>query len=128
METDFFINLDQKIISKALVARLKKFFPSLIYPRQTAFVNGRFINESRRLISDIIEIFNKENVSGYLMTIDFQNAFDSLNHCFLLAVLPKYGFAEDFIDWVKMLLKDSESCVINGGNTAKYFPLQGKVR
>ena len=27
-----------------------------------------------------------------------------------------------------MLLKDSESCVINGGNTAKYFPLQGKVQ
>lgn len=36
------------------------------------------------------------------MTIDFQKVFDSLNNCFLLAVLRKYGFGEDFIDWVKI--------------------------
>lgn len=50
----------------------------------------------------IIEIFDKENISGYLMTIDFQKVFDSLNNCFLLPVLRKYGFREDFIDWVKI--------------------------
>ena len=40
------------------------------------------------------------------MSIDFQKAFNSLNHCFLLAVYRKYGFGEDFIDWVKILLID----------------------
>ena len=62
------------------------------------------------------------------MTIDFQKAFDSLNHCFLLAVLCKYGFGENFIDWVKILSKDYESCVINGGHTTKYFSLQRGAR
>ena len=122
------LNFDQKIISKALSTRLKNVLPSLIDPRQTAYVNGRFINESGRLISDIIEICDKECISGYLMTIDFQKAFDSLNHKFLLAVLQKYGFGDDFIDWVKILLKDSESCVLNGGHTTKYFPLQRGAR
>ena len=56
----------------------------------------------------------KKNIHGYLLTIDFQKAFDSLNHCFLLSVLCKYGFGEDFVDWVKIALKDSEPCVING--------------
>lgn len=55
------------------------------------------------------------------MSIDFQKAFDLLNHCFLLAVLSKYGFGEDFIDWVNILLKDSESCVINEGHTTNTF-------
>ena len=54
------------------------------------------------LMKVIIEIFDKENISGYLMTIDFQKVFDSLNNCFLLPVLRKYGFGEDFIDWVKI--------------------------
>ena len=75
----FLLNFDQKIISKALSTRVKNVLSSLIDPRQTAYVNGRFINESGRLISDIIETCDKEGISGYLMTIDFQKAFDSLN-------------------------------------------------
>ena len=39
-------------------------------------------------------------------------------------VLKKYGFREDFIDWIKILLRDRESCVINGGHTTKYFRLE----
>ena len=39
------------------------------------------------------------------MNIDFQKTFDSWNCCFLLAALRKFGFGEDFIDWVNILLK-----------------------
>ena len=56
----YFLNFHQKIISKALSTRVKNVLPSLIEPRQTAYVNGRFINESGRLISDIIELVTKK--------------------------------------------------------------------
>ena len=59
---------------------------------------------------------------------DFQKAFDSLNRWFSLAVLRKYGYGEDFIDWIKILLKDSESCDVDGGHTPKYFSLQREAR
>ena len=62
------------------------------------------------------------------MTIDFQKTLDSLNDCFLLVVLCKYGFEENFIDWVKILLKYSNSCVINGGHSTKYFSFQRGAR
>ena len=52
------LNVDQKIISKALASRLKKVLPCLIGPGQTAYVDGRFIGESGRLIADIIETSN----------------------------------------------------------------------
>ena len=58
-----------------------------------------------------------QKISGSLLTVDFEKAFDSLNHKFLIAVLKKYGFGEDFIDWIKTLLRDQEFCVINGGHT-----------
>ena len=54
------LNFDQQIISKALAARLRKFLPSFIDPRQTTYVNERFINETGRLISDIINIALKK--------------------------------------------------------------------
>ena len=45
-----------KLITKALATRLKKVLPSLISPNQTAYVENRFIGESGRLISDIVEV------------------------------------------------------------------------
>ena len=73
------------------------------------------IGESRRLISDIIEITEIGNVEGFLVTMDIEKAFDSLDHNFLISTLEKYGFGQNFIIWVKILLNDQESCVINGG-------------
>ena len=62
------------------------------------------------------------------MTIDFEKAFDFMNHAFLIAALKKYGFGDNFIDWIKILLNNQESCVINGGHTTKYFKLERGAR
>ena len=50
------LNVEYKIIFKALALRLKKVLPNLILAQQTAYVEKRFIGESGRLIADIIEI------------------------------------------------------------------------
>ena len=55
--------------------------------------------------------------------MDIEKAFDSLDHNFLISTLEKYGFGQNFILWIKILLNDQESCVINGGKTTKYFML-----
>ena len=51
-----------------------------------------------------------------------------LNHKFLTAVLKKYGFDEDFIHWIKILLTNQESCIINEGHTATSFHLECGAR
>ena len=62
------------------------------------------------------------------MIIDFEKAFDSMNHTFLIPALKKYGFGENFIDWIEILLKNQESCVIKGEHTTKYFTLKRGAR
>ena len=91
----------------------------MISPGQTAYVDRGFIGESGRLIADILETTNLENIEGYLLAIDFEKAFDSLNHNLLTAVLKKFGFGHEFIDWIKILLKSQKSCVMNGGHTTR---------
>ena len=115
------LNVDQKLIPKTLASRLKKVLPFLIGSGQSAYVNGRFLGESGRLIADIIETCNLKQLEGYLVAIDFEKAFDSLNHSFLTAALENYDFGNDFIKWIKILLKNRESCMINGGHTTKYL-------
>ena len=50
------INFDTKLLSKVLAERLKKVLPSLMKHNQTAYVANRFLGESVRLISDILDI------------------------------------------------------------------------
>ena len=55
--------------------------------------------------------------------MDIEKALDSLDHEFLILTLEKCDFGKNFILWIKILIRDQESCVINGGTTTKYFPL-----
>ena len=67
-------------------------------------------------------------LSGMLVTIDIQKAFDSVNHKFLTLALKRYGFGKMFIKRIKTLLNNQESCIINGGFTTKYFKLDKGTR
>ena len=58
------------------------------------------------------------------MTVDIKKAFDSINHSFLMCVLKKFGFGNDFRKYIQILIKNSESRVINGGKTTPYFKLE----
>ena len=59
-----------------------------------------------------------------VVTVDFQKAFDSVNHLFLITAVKKFGFGETFIRCIQILLINQKSCIINGGTTTKYFKLQ----
>jgi hypothetical protein len=102
--------------------------PTIIAPDQTAYVKGRFIGEGIRLVSDVLEISKKYNVPGYLLTVDLEKAFDSIDHTFLKACLIRFGFGDNFLAWVSILLNKNESCVSNGGHTTKYFQLRRGAR
>ena len=107
---------------------MKNVLPELISSNQTAYVKNRCISESGRLISDVIEMCDILDIPGYLVTMDIEKAFDSLDHDFLLFVLKKFGFGENFIHWIKVLLNKQQSCVINGGFTTRYFNLEKGAR
>ena len=81
-----------------------------------------------RLIPDIIEVCEKQNIGGYLVIMDIEKAFDFLDHDFLVTVLNKFGFGSNFVSWIKLLLNSKQSCVFNGGNTISYFNLDKGAR
>ena len=76
------LNVDTKIISKCIASRLIPVLPTVISSDQTAYVKGRYIGESIRLISDFLESTTKYNIPGYVLTVDLEKAFDSIDHTF----------------------------------------------
>ena len=46
---------------------------------------------------------------------ELEKVFDSLDHDFLLCVLERFGFDDNFINWISILLNDQQCCAINRG-------------
>ena len=122
------INVDAKIISKVLALRIKHIMHTLIHHDQTAYVKNRFIGESIRLIDDILDYADDNDIPGILFSADFEKAFDSIDHSFMFAVLEKFGFGPNFIHWIRTLYNGAESSVMNNGHSTGFFTLERGTR
>ena len=122
------INVDVKIASKVIARRLEQILSYLIHPNQNGFIKGRSIVDGVRTIEDVLEFAQFTDCSGVLLTVDFERAFDSLNHTFLLKVLKKYNFRINFLQRIKTFYTNVSSCVLNNGFTTDLFPIRCGVR
>ena len=77
--------------------RIKPILSNIVNYEQAAFVQGRYIGESIRTISDVIYYTSKSYIDGILFVAVFAAAFDCLNHTFILQVLEKFGFGDYFV-------------------------------
>ena len=71
--------------------------PTLSSSQQTVYVKDTFIGESGRLISEIIEIGGWFSITGFIVTMDIEKAFDSLHHKFLVYALKNFGFRKKLL-------------------------------
>ena len=56
-----------------------------------------------------------------MFAADIKKVFDSVSHAFLMSVLRKFGLGANFIQWIRVLLCNQESCVMNNGHSSGYF-------
>ena len=64
-----------------------------------------------------------KKLDGFLVAMDIEKAFDLLDHDLLILTLEKYGFGNNFILWIRILLRDQEFCVINEVKLQNIFHL-----
>ena len=123
-----FTNVDVKIASKAIARRLETILTELIHHNQNGFVKGRSLFDAVRMIDDRLELAQITNKSGILVAIDFEKAFDSLDHTFLLKLLEKLNFGAYFLQWIETFYTNISGCVLNNGFTTDLFQVRRGVR
>ena len=122
------LNVDYKIATKVIANRIKKILPSIIDDSQTGFVKGRYIGENIRVLLDILSITEETEIPGLLFFADFEKAFDSINHKFLLDTLQFLNFGPSLINWVKVFYDGANGCVCNNGYLSESFKIERGVR
>lgn len=122
------LNVDYKISTKVISNRIKNVLNKLINVNQTGFIKGRYIGENVRTLMEIMEEANENNTPGLIFFADFQKAFDSLDHEFVIKCLNTLNFGESLIQWISLFYKNAKSCISNNGHLSDFFEVKKGVR
>ena len=71
---------------------MKKVLVDIIHPDQTGFLKGRYIGENVRLLLDVMNYADNNNVPGFVFSIDCEKAFDKLKWSCINKALEHFGF------------------------------------
>jgi hypothetical protein len=121
------LSVDYKLLAKSLALRLKTILPDFIDESQFGYIKDRYIGENIRCVIDLNTLCEKEKTEAYAIQIDFEKAFDSVNWDFMQYSLEQMNFDIEFIKWVKILYRNTNSCVSNNGHKTESFDLKRGV-
>ena len=97
------LNLDYKIMSKVLVARLSEIMDEIVSPQQLGFVPGRVITEATHMVKLAQALADEEDAEGLLIAADWEKAFDRVSWDYLHEAIDALGFGPRFKEWIGMM-------------------------
>ena len=121
------LNVDYKILSKLLTCDLNPHLDHIISEDQYC-MKGRNIGDLIHLIQSVIHYTQNSNSDAFLAFLDFEKAFDSVNHEFTKQVMLKLGLPNSFVRWAMLAFTNTSACCIVNGRCSNYFDLPGGGR
>ena len=116
------LNVDYKILTKALALRLQKVLPMLVHEDQKGFVQNRNAKENVLDVYEYVTWAQTHSSQPWaLLVCDIAKAFDSVLWSFLEEVMHAFAFPHSFISWVKIINNNKEIRVTNNGYLSTPF-------
>ena len=122
------LNVIYKLASSVITNWIKSVLDNIVHENQKSFIAGRFIGENVCQIYDISFETKQQNIPGLLLSIDFQQAFDSVSWQFILKTLVYFNFGPSIKKWIKLFQNGAESCILQNGFLSDFFYLQRGCR
>ncbi|KAF1331469.1 putative Pollike protein, partial [Globisporangium splendens] len=120
------VQVDVKVLSKALTYRLQQVILDLIHPDQKGFVKGRSIHHHVRFLADLQDLVTSLDEEAYALFLDFEKAFDRVNWDYMFRLLERMGFGSEFTQWIKLLYTEPQAhLLINQNIQPALHPTRG---
>jgi retron-type reverse transcriptase len=111
-----------------LADRLQKVITRLIHKNLYGFVKSRSIHDCLAWAFEYLHICKKSKKELVILKLDFEKAFDKIEHQAVLEILKHMGFGERWLGWIKSLLNSGTSSVILNGVPGKVFHCRRGLR
>lgn len=122
-------NVPYKILTKILANRLKPIFSSAISESQSAFIEGRSINDNIIVAFETQHYIKcrRQGRNGVVaLKADMSKAFDRVEWTFLSGIMDKLGFCNKWIDWIMSCVSTiSLNILSNGSEVGRIYPQRG---
>ncbi len=79
------------------------------------------------VISIIFIKYKDSQLQTDMVTLDFSNAFNTVSHEKLLYKLRFYGIKGNILDWISVLLTETEQRVVVDGNSSNWLHVDSDI-
>jgi retron-type reverse transcriptase len=122
------LNTSIKLITKVLANQLQLVILRVIHQNQYGFLRERNIQDCLTWAFEYLHLCHLSKKEMVILKLDFEKAFDKVEHEVIIKMLSHKGFPSKWITWIESILKPGTSAALLNGTPGKVFHCRRGVR